>query len=47
MEQDWGGNYRSKPKIGRHHHHFRGEPGGEEDAGEAAREETHAEGRRQ
>ena len=42
-----GENHHYKPKIGRHHHHFRGEPGGEEDAGEAAGEETHAEGRRQ
>ena len=32
------------PQVGRHHHHAWAEPGGEEDAREAASQETHAEG---
>ena len=32
------------PQVGRHHHHAWAEPGGEEDAREAAGQETHTEG---
>ena len=35
------------PQVGRHHHHAWAEPGGEEDAREAASKETHTEGGRE